>query len=153
MDKLISFKEILGNPYYSNNSVLIYNMDCMEGLQLLKDANFKVDSTITSPPYNIGKEYEKVLPIETFVEWIIKISNDIFDITKDGGSYLLNVGYLNYPDKGRAVPITYLLWDKIKFFLNQEIIWNYGAGVAAKYYLSPRNEKILWYLKNQNNYM
>ena len=36
--------------------------------------------------------------------------------------------------------------------MNQEIIWNYGAGVAAKHYLSPRNEKILWYLKDKENY-
>jgi adenine-specific DNA-methyltransferase len=36
--------------------------------------------------------------------------------------------------------------------LNQEIVWNYGAGVASKKYLSPRNEKILWYVKNPNNF-
>jgi adenine-specific DNA-methyltransferase len=76
----------------------------------------------------------------------------IYDITKNNGCYLLNVGYLEVPNKGRAVPITYLLWDKLKFYLNQEIIWNYGAGVAAKNYLSPRNEKILWYIKNNENY-
>ena len=152
MEKLNNIKNVLGEPYYSNGSVLIYNMDCLEGLKMLKDAGVKIDATITSPPYNIGKDYEKVMPVNSFVEWLVQISNNIFDITKADGSYLLNVGYLEVPEKGRAVPITYLVWDKIKFYLNQEIIWNYGAGVAAKHYLSPRNEKILWYLKDKENY-
>ncbi len=142
----------LGEPYYKNQSAIIYNMDCVRGLELLKNAGIELDSTITSPPYNIGKEYEKVMPVNEFVDWIVNISNEIYDLTKSDGSYLLNVGYLEVPEKGRAVPITYLVWNKIKFYLNQEIIWNYGAGVAAKHYLSPRNEKVLWYLKDQDNY-
>ena len=30
---------------------------------------------------------------------------------------------------------------KVKMYLMQEIVWNYGAGVACKKTLSPRNEK------------
>lgn len=145
-------KNVLGNPYYENEDSIIYNMDCLEGLKILRSNNIKIDSTITSPPYNIGKEYEKIKPVNDFINWITEISDLIYDITKSNGCYLLNVGYLEVPNKGRAVPITYLLWDKIKFYLNQEIIWNYGAGVAAKNYLSPRNEKILWYIKNCESY-
>jgi adenine-specific DNA-methyltransferase len=37
--------------------------------------------------------------------------------------------------------------------LHQEIVWHYGAGVACKKYLSPRNEKFLWYLKNKDDYV
>ncbi|HAM97485.1 MAG TPA: site-specific DNA-methyltransferase [Marinilabiliales bacterium] len=145
-------KNVLGNPFYENEDSIIYNMDCLEGLKILRDNNIKIDSTITSPPYNIGKEYENIKPVNDFVNWITEISDLIYDITKSNGCYLLNVGYMEVPNKGRAVPITYLLWDKLKFYLNQEIIWNYGAGVAAKNYLSPRNEKILWYIKNYENY-
>lgn len=152
MEKLNEILNILGEPYYKNNSVLIYNMDCLEALKKLNKYNLLIDSTITSPPYNIGKEYEKILPIGEFVDWICEISNNIFEITKSNGNYLLNVGYLQVPGKGRAVPITYLLWEKINFYLNQEIVWNYGAGVAAKNYLSPRNEKIIWYVKDNENY-
>jgi len=152
IEKRDNIKAILGKPFYENESAIIYNMDCRTGLQMLKDANIVVDSTVTSPPYNIGKEYENTMLVNEFIEWLSEISNLIFDITKANGSYLLNVGYLEVPDKGRAVPITYLLWDKINFYLNQEIVWNYGAGVAAKNYLSPRNEKVLWYVKNNTDY-
>ena len=150
--KIDTIKELLGNPYYENDNCLIYNLDCEVALDVLIKNGVKIDSTITSPPYNIGKEYEEIQPIDKFISWISRINNLIYDVTKFNGAYLLNVGYLEVPNKGRAVPIPYLLWDKTKFYLNQEIIWNYGAGVAAKKYLSPRNEKILWYVKSLENY-
>lgn len=144
-------KEILGVPYFECKYGLIYNIDCKVGLSKLKGQLFS--STITSPPYNIGKEYEHILPINEYVSWISQISNFVYNLTNDNGSYLLNIGYLSVPNRGRAVPISYLLWDKTPFFLNQEIVWHYGAGVSSKRYLSPRNEKILWYVKNKDNYI
>jgi len=152
MNKIEQVKQVLGEPFYENGTAIIYNMDCIKGLVKLKKAGVKIDATITSPPYNIGKEYEHIRPINEFVEWLTTISDLVFDVTKKNGAYLLNVGYLEVENKGRAVPITYLLWDKIKFYLNQEIVWNYGAGVASKKYLSPRNEKIMWYVKNKEEY-
>lgn len=144
-------KDILGRPYYECKYGMIYNMDCEKALALLPESFFA--STITSPPYNIGKTYEHVMPLHEYVAWLERISGHIYRLTKSDGSYLLNVGYLPVPEKGRAVPITYLLWDKTPFYLNQEIIWHYEAGVSAKNYLSPRNEKILWYVKDRANYV
>ena len=60
MGKLNEIIHILGQPYYENSSVLIFNMDCFEGVRKLKKGGLQIDATITSPPYNIGKEYEKV---------------------------------------------------------------------------------------------
>lgn len=146
-----TIKSILGQPFYENEQSLIYNMDCFEGLSLLK-GYIELDSTITSPPYNIGKEYEQILDLDEYIDWLCGITQQIFDLTKTDGSFMLNVGYLDIRNKGRAVPIPYLLWGKVPFYLNQEIVWNYGAGVASKRYLSPRNEKVLWYVKDQENF-
>ena len=151
MRELDDIKRILGNPFHETEFGLLYNMDCELALKRLRSQEL-IDCTITSPPYNIGKEYESVLPHEQYVDWLV----DIFDltqcITKKDGSLLLNVGYLSIENVGHAIPITYLLWNRINMFLQQEIIWNYGAGVSAKKYLSPRNEKILWYVKDKDNY-
>ena len=38
------------------------------------------------------------------------------------------------------------------FFLVQDVVWNYGAGVAARTSFSPRNEKFLWYVKDADRY-
>lgn len=147
-DKILS---ALGKPYHQTEYGLLYNMDCVEGMKRLPSG--LVDLTFTSPPYNIGKEYESILPLDDYVAWCEEWMSYVYDLTNPCGAFLLNVGYMPIPNKGKCVPISYLLWDKTSFFLNQEIVWNYGAGVACKKQLSPRNEKILWYVKNASNYV
>lgn len=151
MDTLNHIKEILGRPFHESDKGLIYNCDCVDALQKL-DKNIIINCTVTSPPYNIGKEYETVTHYIDYIDWLTTVLVGVEKITKPNGSLLLNVGYLSIQEKGRAIPIPYLLWDKINMYLQQEIVWNYGAGVACKNYLSPRNEKILWYVKNHEAY-
>ena len=143
-------KQTLGEPFFECEYGLLYNMDCENALKHLNTPCLA--STITSPPYNIGKEYEDIMPLGDYLSWLSRIARSIEKITLSTGNFLLNVGYLSVRDKGRAVPIPYLIWDKIPFYLNQEIIWHYEAGIAAKKYLSPRNEKILWYVKDKDCY-
>ena len=151
MDERLKYiKSKLGEPYFEHEGFLLYNMDCVEAMNKIENTMF--DLTVTSPPYNIGKEYENIMSVEKYVEWCKLWIEKIYNITKQNGAFLLNVGYLEVPEKGHAVPIPYLLWNKTKFYLLQEIIWNYGAGVACKKKLSPRNEKILWYIKNPESY-
>ena len=151
MDKRLEFiKSKLGEPFFESENFLLYNADCSDSMKKINEPLF--DLTVTSPPYNIGKEYEKVMPVEEYIRWCESWIDAIHGITKSNGALLLNVGYLEVPERGHAVPIPYLLWNKTKFFLLQEIIWNYGAGVACKHKLSPRNEKILWYIKNPQIY-
>lgn len=140
----------LGEPYYKNDYGILYNLDCLEAMKHIP-SNF-INQTFTSPPYNIGKEYEQIMELNDYLDWCKSWISEIYRITSENGSFWLNVGYLNIPTKGKAVPIAYLLWNISQFYLQQEIVWNYGAGVAAKRFLSPRNEKILWLLKDKDNY-
>ncbi|MDM3696778.1 site-specific DNA-methyltransferase, partial [Proteus mirabilis] len=143
-------KNILGNPAYENENVIIYGMDCLEGMRRIPSEI--IDLSVTSPPYNIGKEYEDILSVDEYILWCSEWMSELHRLSKKDGSLWLNVGYLEVENKGLAVPIPYLLWDKTEFYLIQEIVWNYSAGVACKKRLSPRNEKILWYVKNPENY-
>ncbi len=112
------FIDVLGKPYFANEWVAIYNLDCKQGLKKIIDNNLSVDCTLTSPPYNIGKEYEKVLSTSEYVDWLSEISKLVYETTVNNGCYLLNLGYLSIENNARALPITYLIWDKIKFYLN-----------------------------------
>ena len=141
----------LGTPYYETDFCLLFCGDTLHMQKKMGSQYF--DSIITSPPYNIGKEYENIKPLNEYIEWSIEWINDTTTLLKSNGSLLLNLGYVPVEERGRAVPLTYMLWDKVPMFLNQEIVWNYSAGVACKNYLSPRNEKILWYVKDSNSYV
>lgn len=147
VDKVI---EILGAPFCRGERYAIFNEDCIGAMRKLPSDFF--DLIITSPPYNIGKEYEEKLSIEQYIEWSGKWISEVHRVTKPQGAFWLNLGYVPLEGKAKAIPLPYLLWNKIPFFLMQEVVWNYGAGVAAKKTLSPRNEKFLWYVKNQDSY-
>ena len=143
-------KSILGQPTFEEDGVAIYEMDCLEGMKSIPSE--LVDLTITSPPYNIGKEYEELAELDNYLDWCENWIIEIHRITKDNGTFWLNVGYLEVDDEGLAVPIPYLLWNRTPFYFLQEVVWNYAAGVACKKRFSPRNEKLLWYVKDKKNY-
>ncbi|MBO0798126.1 MAG: site-specific DNA-methyltransferase [Blastocatellia bacterium] len=149
-ERLESIKAGLGAPYYESPDVLLYQGDCVELMGNLSSTVF--DLTVTSPPYNIGKEYERILPLKDYVTWCGKWMSQIYELTAPLGSFWLNVGYASVPDTGKAVPLAYMLWDQSPFYLIQEVVWNYGAGVAARRSFSPRNEKLLWYVKDREDY-
>jgi len=144
------FSQCFGVPYYADDNCALFCVDTLESQNLLPSGIF--DLVITSPPYNIGKEYESIVPVDDYVKWTERWVTETCRLIADHGALLLNLGYISVESQGRAVPLPYLLWDKIPLYLNQEIVWNYSAGVACKNYLSPRNEKILWYVKERDNY-
>lgn len=147
---LESIRKQLGSPYFETADCLLY---CGDALGFMKKINVPLlDLTVTSPPYNIGKEYEETLPLQEYLNWCKDWISEIHRLTKNQGAFWINIGYLEIPEKGKAVPIPYLLWDKTPFYLIQEVIWNYGAGVAGRKFFSPRNEKLLWYVKDKENY-
>ncbi|WP_293367764.1 site-specific DNA-methyltransferase [Nevskia sp.] len=149
--RLDVIREALGPAAIELKGALVYQRDCLSAMKMLPAGI--VDLTVTSPPYNIGKEYEAKTDVATYVDWCVKWIAEIYRLSQSNAAFWLNVGYLNLPEKARCLPIPYLLWDKTPFFLIQEIIWNYGAGVAARRNFSPRNEKFLWFVKNQLDYV
>ena len=144
--------QTIGKPLYSNAGFILYNGDACELMRALGKERISFDLTVTSPPYNIGKEYERPMSVEDYIAWCSKWMSSIYDITTPTGAFWLNVGYLEVPGKGLCVPIPYLLWDRSRFFLLQEIVWKYGAGVSTKNRLTPRNEKWLFYVKDARDY-
>jgi adenine-specific DNA-methyltransferase len=147
---LEKIKAYLGVPFYEARGVLLYNLDCVEGMRRIQEP--LINLTVTSPPYNIGKAYEIPLPLNTYLDWCQNWMTEIHRLTVDNGAFWLNLGYLEVPDRARAIPLPYLLWNRSPFYLIQEIVWNYGAGVHTKRMFSPRNEKFLWYVKSPREY-
>jgi len=145
------FRDAIGVPAYEDEDILLYRGDALSLLDAIPAESIPL--TVTSPPYNIGKAYEVVKAIEEYIEWTANWTQKIHRVTTSDGAFWLNLGYFPLPDKGKAIPIPYLVWDRVPFFLIQEIVWNYGAGVAGKLFFSPRNEKFLWFVKDPLNYI
>lgn len=150
-DKLAAITDVLGQPAYRTDEVALYRGDALEFLSALPPS--LVDLTVTSPPYNIGKPYENRLALDDYIDWCEQWIRQVHAATTPTGAFWLNVGYLQVPGKAKALPIPYLLWNRVAFFLVQEVVWNYGAGVASRRSFSPRNEKFLWFVKSEQSYV
>jgi len=76
----------------SNN---VYNIDCIKGIQLMQKQSMKIDVIVTSPPYNIGKNYNKYndkKPRDEYLNWMENIAKESFKILSDNSSFFLNIG-------------------------------------------------------------
>jgi adenine-specific DNA-methyltransferase len=145
-----TIRQRLGKPSYEDSDILLYHADCMDVMRALD--GMALPLTVTSPPYNIGKSYETIRPLNDYIAWTKEWTSLVHGCTSDCGAFWLNLGYVQFEGRAKAIPLSYLLWSVIPFYLIQEIVWNYGAGVAGRLFFSPRNEKFLWYVKDSENY-
>ena len=80
------------SPFKTNN---IYIMDCIKGMKQLEKQSLLVDVIITSPPYNIGKEYNQYndeKPRNVYLDWMENVAKSCKKIMTDNSSFFLNVG-------------------------------------------------------------
>lgn len=108
---------------------------------------------LTSPPYNVGKEYEDKQPMKNYVDWLESFITNFYRILSDSGSIAFQVG--NYIDKKtKAVyPIDCLVFNAFinaGFIPRNRIIWSFGHGLHCKYRFSGRHETILWFTKSKD---
>jgi len=110
-----------------------------------------VDLIITSPPYNIGKEYESKTSIEQYIENMKPMLEEFVRILSDKGSLCWQTG--NYVDNGEIYPLDlyfYPIFKKLGLHLRNRIIWHFGHGLHCSKRFSGRYETILWFSKTDD---
>ena len=126
---------------------MIVNQDIKEYLNTL-DNNY-VDLIVTSPPYNLGKNYETKITIEKYLETQKDIIKELIRVLKPNGSIAWQVG--NYINNKEVFPLDFYYYEIFKEFglkLRNRIIWRFGHGLHASLRFSGRYETILWFSKS-----
>ncbi|MEL7622498.1 MAG: site-specific DNA-methyltransferase [Clostridiales bacterium] len=109
------------------------------------------DLVVTSPPYNLGKEYEKKMPLDEYVNWQKRIISKIHLRLKETGSICWQVG--NYVDNGKVVPLDIEIapiFRDLSMSMRNRIIWHFGHGLHSKRRFSGRYEVVLWYTRSDD---
>ena len=73
----------------------IYRLDCRRGLEQMKKQSMMVDIIITSPPYNIGKNYNvhnDNMERDVYLKMIGEVAEKCREIMNKDASFFLNVG-------------------------------------------------------------
>ncbi|MBI5493240.1 MAG: site-specific DNA-methyltransferase [Deltaproteobacteria bacterium] len=140
--------EISGS-YSQDSNIVLHEGDTYGFLRKLQDN--LITLAITSPPYNIGKVYEKKAKITDYLAEQEKIIGELTRTLKDNGSICWQVG--NYVDKGEVFPLDIFYYDIFKragLKLRNRIVWHFGHGLHASKRFSGRYETILWFTKTDD---
>lgn len=137
------------DKYDQDSDLVLYEGDCLELLRTLPDGLARL--VVTSPPYNLGKEYESKLDLKTYLKQQKSIIAECVRVMSNSGSICWEVG--NYVENGEIKPLDILLYpifDNLGLKLRNRIIWHFGHGLHASKRFSGRYEMILWFTKTED---
>lgn len=127
----------------------IHNMDVFDFLNSL-DAS-SVDLIVSSPPYFMGKEYDRSTKVDDFIDIHQKLLPLLTRALRPGGSICWQVG--NHVQNGRVTPLDALVFSAFnseELVLRNRIVWTFGHGTHAAKRFSGRHETIMWYSKGED---
>lgn len=139
----------ISNKFDPNKKVVLFEGDCLDLLKTVPDDS--IELIVTSPPYNLGKEYEKNLGVKEYIKQQEKVITESNRVLKADGSICWQVG--NYVQNGEIVPLDILLYpifQKLGLKMRNRIIWSFGHGLHCSKRFSGRYETIIWFTKNEN---
>jgi adenine-specific DNA-methyltransferase len=110
-----------------------------------------VQLIVTSPPYNIGKPYEKRARLDAYVEEQRRTIAECVRLLHPRGSLCWQVG--NHVDAGEIVPLDTVLYPIFRqhgLKLRNRIVWHFEHGLHCSKRLSGRYETILWFTAGED---
>lgn len=126
--------------------VVVYAGDCLDLLRQIPDGALQL--VVTSPPYNIGKEYEKRLGIDRYVAQQAAVIKECVRVLSDSGSICWQVG--NFVDGGAIYPLDSMLYPVFRDLglqMRNRIIWHFEHGLHCTNRFSGRYETVIWFTK------
>jgi adenine-specific DNA-methyltransferase len=137
--------------YSPANDYTLYEGRCENLLKQIKGR--QVQLFVTSPPYNIGKRYEKRRSFDEYLLDQERVIAQCVERLTESGSVCWQVG--NHVDDGAIVPLDialYPLFAKHGLVLRNRIVWHFEHGLHCSRRLSGRHETILWFTRPGNDY-
>lgn len=114
-------------------------------------ADASVALVVTSPPYNIGKTYERRSAMDEYVRQQAQVVAECVRVLKPGGSLCWQVG--NHVDGGEVVPLDIVMYGIVRqhgLKLRNRIVWHFEHGLHCTKRLSGRYETILWFTRGDD---
>jgi DNA modification methylase len=82
----------------------------------------------TSPPYNVGKDYDDDMSLEKYLQLISNVGKEVYRVLRPGGRYVINIANLG---RKPYIPLHAFFWQvhtSLGFQAMGEIIWQKGKG-------------------------
>lgn len=147
-------KRRIPSRFSPKNAVTIRNGDCLNFLRTIPAGSAQL--IVTSPPYNVGKSYERSQSLAEYLDFQTRVITECVRILAEGGSICWQVGH-HVNGHNQVIPLDILLHPLFNehertagIRLRNRIVWHFGHGLHCKRRFSGRHETILWYTKGDN---
>lgn len=132
--------DFIENPLPINSIDRIF-CESSEHMKELPDNS--VHLMVTSPPYNVGKLYDRDMSLEEYRAFLTSVWKEVYRVLVPGGRICVNIANLG---RKPYIPLHMSIIEdllKIGFLMRGEVIWDKGAtassSVAWGTYLSAKN--------------
>ena len=142
-------KHKICDHFSPSRHVVVYPGDCLDLLRHIPDESMQL--IVTSPPYNIGKEYEQKLKLKDYLNQQAAVIEECVRVLSAHGSICWQVG--NYVDSGSIIPldaVLYPIFTKLGLAMRNRIIWHFEHGLHCSKRFSGRYEAIIWFTKTKD---
>lgn len=140
----------ISSTFSLSADVSLFQGNCLDLLASIPDKAIQL--VVTSPPYNIGKSYEKRAPLERYLAQQEVVIRECVRVLTDTGSICWQVG--NYVGKDEIVPLDIPLYSIFKNFglkMRNRIVWHFEHGLHCSKRFSGRHETISWFTKSDKH--
>jgi len=124
--------------------------DCGHLLSALPSGS--VDLVVSSPPYNLGKEYEARRALSIYLDEQTRVLGECARILKPTGSIFWQVG--SFSDNGALIPLDirfFPVLEGLGLIPKNRIAWARQHGLHGRRKFSCRYETILWFTKSNEH--
>jgi adenine-specific DNA-methyltransferase len=135
------------NSFSDKHAIVTHRGNCLDLLKQVPDEAFQL--VVTSPPYNIGKAYERCLKLDDYIEQQAAVIKECVRTLSPQGSICWQVG--NYVDNGAIIPldtVLYPIFSSLGLKMRNRIIWHFEHGLHCKNRFSGRYETVCWFTKS-----
>ena len=104
---------------------------CKNSRRLKQIPSSSVHLMVTSPPYNVGKDYDDDLNLTEYMEMLDDVFSETYRILVNGGRVCINIANVG---RKPYIPYHKFIMDamlKNGFLMRGEIIWQKGAGAGS----------------------
>ena len=137
------------DQFLPSRHIVVYPGDCLDLLHYIPDESMQL--IVTSPPYNIGKEYEKKLKLKAYLNQQAEVIRECVRVLSPHGSICWQVG--NYVNNGSIIPldtVLYPIFTELELTMRNRIIWHFEHGLHCSKRFSGRYETIIWFTKTKD---
>jgi DNA modification methylase len=118
---------------YTENPVPMEYVDkifCKSSESMAELPDHSIHLMVTSPPYNVGKEYDRDVSLSEYLEFLGRVWREVYRVLVPGGRACVNIANLG---RKPYIPVhSFIIRGllEVGFLMRGEVIWNKAASAS-----------------------